>query len=196
MKTANLLERDVPQTGILADAYHVATTAMLLRAARPDGPTWEAARHAVTLHRISGWLHRLAERQCNEDLTCRECDGSGYPLTTAYGKPARDANSACRACAGRGVSTGRREARLEAEAQAIAEHYGMVCYFQGDPRGCSLYLIDPETVPQSWAGVPGEPLERYVYDREATNPPPLATLQARWIAANYNRGHAIVRVGR
>lgn len=37
----------------------------------------------------------------------------------------------------------RREAVLMADANEIARHYGLRAYHQGDPRGCSLYLVEP-----------------------------------------------------
>ena len=37
-----------------------------------------------------------------------------------------------------------REAALEKEAQEIAGVYGLIAYHQGDPRGCSLFLITKE----------------------------------------------------
>lgn len=36
------------------------------------------------------------------------------------------------------------ERRLEKAASEIAAYYGMRAYHQGDPRGCSLYLIPAE----------------------------------------------------
>jgi hypothetical protein len=199
------LDSPVPSAGRASDAYEVACTALILLKAGSlrstewltDSPILAPARHATLLHIISGKLHRIAERQCNEDLACPQCHGEGvashpgdddYPMS---GKP-----GPCRACAGRGNTLGRRESKLERDATEIASHYGLRVYFQGDPRGCSLYLIDPAMVPKSWAAVPGDPLESYVYDRESANPPALEILQARWIAANYNRGHAVVRLGR
>ncbi len=35
-----------------------------------------------------------------------------------------------------------RSANLEREAQGIAADFGLKAYHQGDPRGCSLYLIE------------------------------------------------------
>lgn len=34
--------------------------------------------------------------------------------------------------------------KLERRAEEIAARYGMFAYHQGDPRGCSLYLITEE----------------------------------------------------
>ena len=38
----------------------------------------------------------------------------------------------------------KREAKLEANAHAIAEDLGYNAYIQGDPRGCALYLVPKE----------------------------------------------------
>jgi hypothetical protein len=35
-----------------------------------------------------------------------------------------------------------RRMHLEAEAQEIANFFGLIAYHQRDPRGCSLYLVD------------------------------------------------------
>ena len=46
-----------------------------------------------------------------------------------------------------GSLTKRQESRkvnLKKEAQEIASMYGLIAYHQGDPRGCSLYLITKE----------------------------------------------------
>lgn len=37
-----------------------------------------------------------------------------------------------------------RESTLKNEAQEIATIYGLIAYHQGDPRGCSLWLITKE----------------------------------------------------
>ena len=37
-----------------------------------------------------------------------------------------------------------RVARLEAQAQTIADRYGLTAYHQSDPRGWALYLITAE----------------------------------------------------
>ena len=41
------------------------------------------------------------------------------------------------------------EANLTRAANEIAAHYGCRAYVQGDPRGCSLYLIPAELHPES-----------------------------------------------
>ena len=203
-KTRRGLDADVPQTGIAADAYNVAATSSILKGHAPPADGWLApARHAVALHRISGKLHRIAERECSEDLTCHVCGGDGEGPSENFTGEGRAAaqrlgvkGGTCDTCAGTGSTLGKREARLREDAREIAAHYGLRVYFQTDPRGCSLYLIDPEIVPKSVALVPGEPLEPHVYHGEEKSIPALATLQERWIEANYNRGHAVTRLGR
>ncbi len=37
----------------------------------------------------------------------------------------------------------KRQERLEQKAEGLAARVGLKCYFQRDPRGCSLYLIGP-----------------------------------------------------
>lgn len=175
-KAGRGLDANAPQKGAAADCYAVATTATMLYgramnyqrtgAAQQSSPMFATARHAVTLHRISGQLHRLAEADCN-----------GYHEETARERAER------------------REARLRGEAQEVAGHYGLRCYFQTDPRGCALYLIAPEIVPgEDAAG--RYALTRYVYPNDKTHPASFADLQRRWIEANYTRGHAVVRMGR
>ena len=36
----------------------------------------------------------------------------------------------------------KKQARLIAKAKELAENIGMTIYVQGDPRGCSLYLVE------------------------------------------------------
>lgn len=146
------LDWNVPNDGKAADAYAVAQTVLALesrRRNRPDHETpltpWDTARHATRLHVISGLLHRLAERQCNEDLACMKCGGEGqYDVWPAgreigLGPGKRD----CEACAGTGSSLGRKLKSLKADAQEIAEHYGLSCSFGGLVDG-GLVIGTPE----------------------------------------------------
>ena len=203
------LEASAPQRGALRDCHEVAATATLLAArllahrfsGEPeDWHQQDAARHAAELHRVSGALHRIAERECNEGRACGLCGGEGRihagQVKASERDPSKPLDYECHACAGHGTRDGRQLARLRSAAEEIAKRYGLVPYFQTDPRGCALYLIHSDIVPQSWAAVPGDPLERYVYPNEAKSPPTLDTLRRRWIEANYTRGHAVVRVGR
>lgn len=140
-KTANPfgLEFSPSNAGKEADAYEVASTVVVLHRKSVEGG-YSICRHATALHVISGKLHRLAERQCYEDLTCPRCQGDGLNRSGRDVEAATSARSDCRACAGSGLTTGRREAAYQAAAREIATHYGLSCYFQGDPRGCSLYI--------------------------------------------------------
>jgi hypothetical protein len=177
------LEIPAPEVGAGADAYQVACTALKLRsmlsgpgdeksAHRASMPLCEPARHAVTLHRISGQLHRLDERRCNEDLTCKACGGDGVE-TLEPGHLDRPGDT-CTKCAGEGSTIGRRVERLRKQVRDIADHYGLVAYFQTDPRGCSLHLFESR-VYETWTA---------------------EHLREQWIDCNYNRGHAVVRLGR
>lgn len=182
-RTANPygLEFQPSNVGREADAEAVAQTTALLSArvhahlaVKADMSTgaFQVGRHAVALHVISGKLHRIAERQCNEDLTCRQCEGVGntfWPQEQYYGHA--NPTHTCLPCAGKGNTLGRKEAKLEAGAKEIAAHYGLVVYFQTDPRGCALYLIS-----ETPAGM-GERERR------------------EWVSSNYTRGHAVVRLG-
>lgn len=122
---------------------------------RPD----RSVSHDVSeLQRIARSLHRMDERACNEDLGCRKCDGRGFALLESgaagapIADPARESDRMeCKSCAGSGLTTGKREARLVAQATAIAEAYGFRLYQQGDPRGWPLYLI-PDNYPASEDG--------------------------------------------
>ena len=130
-----------------ADARYVAQTVARLTTARGslEQPSFrDPVEDALTLHRIAGSLHRYDERACSEDNGCRVCQGQGDIMRADGGGRAE-----CKACAGRGRTTGRREASLEAKAQRIAEAYGFRAYFQGDCRGCPLYLI-PASLPEQY----------------------------------------------
>ena len=152
------LDWNVPRDGRASEAYEVACTATLLAYHGKTDQGFTAARHATRLHVISGLLHKLAERACNEDLGCRECQGEGIVTKTSASGYLSEPK--CRACAGTGQTVGRKVESLRADAQEIAAHYGLTCYFQTDPRGCALYIGE---------GLTDE---------------------------NYNRGHAVVRLGR
>jgi hypothetical protein len=154
MARKNGLDFDPSNVGAQADAYNVADTAALLVARilahRFDkAPTgWyprSASRHAARLHVISGLLHRQSERLCGEDLTCPACKGDGYTVSHDGPRATKDEPQHCPRCKGRGNRLGTREANLLMDAQEIAVFYGLRAYHQTDPRGCSLYLLDPKT---------------------------------------------------
>lgn len=131
------------------DAREVAqTTALLTRKAENIDAanttrTLLPVEDALALHRIAGSLHRYDERECSDDLGCRRCQGTGE-----YDESAEGLTKDCPDCAGTGSTIGKRVRSLEAKAQAIAAAYGFRAYFQGDCRGCPLYLI-PESYPAS-----------------------------------------------
>lgn len=93
-------------------------------------------------------LHRNAERACNEDCGCPKCDGYGYTENKANGAR-KGMREDCHACAGTGLTFGRREARLMERVRAICGPYRLRVYEQGDPRGWPLYLIPEESGPAS-----------------------------------------------
>lgn len=182
------------------DARMIAATAALLafRGARlePAVPDRVARDSATELHRIATRLHRIAERQCNEDLTCRNCKGEGMEPTKSgkgYATKKNGAAIRCKPCAGTGNTLGRTEKRLEARAVELAAAYRMRVYFQGDPRGCPLYLVPEEIIPECKNAGLAE-LDRYRYDCDKNKPATLADLQSRWIDSNYTRGHAVPHV--
>ena len=140
------LDWEPSNVGLQADAFNVASTATILHGRGLQSDGWLAcSRHAVRLHVISGVLHRMSERLCNEDLSCPACHGDGT-LPRGNGitpAPGRFERRTCPKCSGRGNTLGRREASLLADAQEIAAHYGFAAYHQGDCRGCALYLCKP-----------------------------------------------------
>lgn len=157
-------ETRAPESGRYADAYDIASTALMLdiAARNEDGHDIsrrsrnEIARHAVTLHRISAALNRLDTKACNEDCHCRACDGEGN--ADVPGEP--NAVATCGRCSGTGSRLGRQRNRLMDGARGIASLYGLAVFHQSDPRGCSLYLgPDAETLktdyhaPGCWAVV-------------------------------------------
>lgn len=81
-----------------------------------------------TLRKASNALSRWCERECNEDIERRE-DGRVYltvhPLHgSPWSYPIRDMESA---------------AKRKIDA-ILANHSGWAWYYQGDPRGVSVYL--------------------------------------------------------
>lgn len=104
------------------------------------------ADDVLTLQRAARIIHRLDERACCEDLTCQDCAGNGTSDSEFNIGPE------CKACAGTGRTTGKREAREAGKARAIAAAYGMRLYEQGDCRGWPLYLIPSEMFPASEDG--------------------------------------------
>lgn len=153
------------------------------------------------LQKTARMLHRNAERACCEDCSCRACDGQGtvYTVngthvsrfdyrksgeTADYGSK-REARE-CTACAGTGLTFGKREVRAMERLREMIWPFGVHLHEQGDCRGWPLYLIPHESVPIDLAK-----LDAYRYPSDPEGGAPLATLRARWIASNYNRGIAV-----
>ena len=108
----------------------------------PEGEYFRPEDDALELHSIATKLHRWAERECSEDLCCPDCKGDGQVW-----KNARNGLShriACKRCDRTGSRLGKRTKLNEDRAVAIAARYGLRVYFQGDCRGCPLYLIPNE----------------------------------------------------
>lgn len=166
------------------DAKEMLNTAALLERRRINFhlENRNAADDAAELHAIARRLHRYDERNCCEDLTCRACGGDGFTTRSTSDSRVQEHDD-CRKCAGKGHTLGRREARAEARAREIAGAYKMRAYFQGDPRGCPLYLIPEEAVPVEMDAFP-DYLKGYASDK--AHPPTLADLQGRWLSSNYN----------
>ena len=92
---------------------------------------------AKALRRISMTLHRWHEHECNGTIQRDEEDGFGAPYWYSsmtnkklYRAPDRE----------RGALK-----RLDA---IMARYPSLKPYVQGDPRGCALYLIRPNDVPE------------------------------------------------
>jgi hypothetical protein len=144
------LDLEPPRSGRGADAYAVAQTAVMLRTRAVADPgtketPWPglcAARHATALHMLSGRIHRIHERQCNEDLHCGHCSGEGY-LQEGNAVVPLPQHRPCYHCAGTGSTVGRTLARLERQALDIAEHYRCRLHV-ADGGLAGLYLIPCE----------------------------------------------------
>ena len=80
------------------------------------------AQNIISAHRELAKIAKTINR-----LDCNDCNG--YP-DTDYGRKAEARNNT------------RRENLLK-RAQELAGRISLKIYHQGDPRGCSLYLISP-----------------------------------------------------
>lgn len=137
------------------------------------GSEHDWAADSATIHRLARGASSRAERECNEDLGCRKCDGSGElsvdrladahelltrgighraiavcQCRTARAYRAAKAGSVCPKCDGTGSQLGKRDRRAAERAREIAKRYGMRLYEQSDPRGCPYYLIPDEKLPE------------------------------------------------
>jgi hypothetical protein len=138
---------------------------------------------ALSLARIATLLERRGSSQSRLEPGRYNSANDAADLAALARKLHRISERKC--CEDVGESLDAREARAEAKAREIAARYNLRTYFQGDPRGCPLYLIPEEVVPVA------ERLGEYAYDCDGPTPDPTNTemrkkLQARWIDSNYN----------
>ena len=127
-------------------------------------PPHIAARTALDLCRQAAKLHRIAERECNEDCTCPSCGGSGQIVTTK-GPVQRNGEmiltecpSRCASCAGTGSTLGKRSRAAERRASEILSPFGLFPAFQRDLRGWPIAILASEADARS-LGHNGEPRE-------------------------------------
>ena len=92
------------------------------------------------LIRCERTLHRWAEHECNGNIQRNEDTGTPfwYNDKARYIDP-RDPRAWWR--------IPDRETGAKKRASKIASARGLTAYFQGDPRGCALYLLRPGDVP-------------------------------------------------
>jgi hypothetical protein len=92
---------------------------------------------AEALRRISLTLHRWSEHECNGVIERNE-DDNNRPY---WSNPNSGRHYVCRVAD--------REAGALVRLQRIMDaHKPLSAYVQGDPRGCSLYIIRPGDVPE------------------------------------------------
>jgi len=97
---------------------------------------------ARIVRRISLTLQRWFEHECNGHIQRNEADGKPYIYNTETAR-----------CYG---VTADREAGAMKRLKAIMARYPALSYYiQGDPRGCSVYIIRPGDVPE------GQPVDAY-----------------------------------
>lgn len=102
-----------------------------------------SARAALALTREASKLHRIAERQCNFDIACPKCDGSGETGAGPDAKP-------CRSCQGTGSTLGRAMNRSRARVAEILATFGLFPAWQTDPRGWPVAIFASEADAKSW----------------------------------------------
>jgi hypothetical protein len=97
---------------------------------------------AKALRRISMTLTRWFEHECNGNIQRDEATGKPFWYSENTGK---------RVCA-----VADREAGAMKRLKAILTRYPALSYYvQGDPRGCSVYIIRPGDVPE------GQPVDAW-----------------------------------
>lgn len=91
-------------------------------------------RELSTLLRAEKTLHSWAEHECNGVIQRDEVTGKPYWYCSYSGK--------------RRYATSDRETGALKRVAALCQAHGVAFYHQTDPRGCALYLIRPEDVPE------------------------------------------------
>ena len=92
---------------------------------------------AIALRRISLTLHRWHEHECNGVIQRDGERGDGTP----YWHSSFDGRKISRA-------PDRERGALKRLEQIMARYPHLKSYVQGDPRGCALYLLRPNDVPE------------------------------------------------
>ena len=92
---------------------------------------------AVALRRISMTLHRWYEHECNGVIQRDGDRGDGAP----FWHSSFDGRKISRA-------PDRERGALKRLEQIMARYPHLKSYVQGDPRGCALYLLRPNDVPE------------------------------------------------
>lgn len=96
-----------------------------------------SADDAWALRRISMTLHRWSEHECNGAIQRDGERGDGKPFwyNTFTGRKI-------------GPAPDRERGALKRLEKIMAAYPDLKAYVQGDPRGCSLYIIRPGDVPE------------------------------------------------
>jgi hypothetical protein len=91
------------------------------------------ANDSRKLIRASQTLSTWGEHECNGAIQQDDATGQYY----WYSQDGRKLSRAID-----------RESGAVRRAQAIASKYGLEIYYQTDPRGCALYVLRPDDIPQ------------------------------------------------
>jgi hypothetical protein len=89
---------------------------------------------ARALCRAERTLHTWAEHECNGAIQRDERTGRPYWHSTHTGRQI-------------GRTADRERGAIARVRRILAAYPGLAPYFQGDPRGCALYVIRPGDVP-------------------------------------------------
>ena len=107
----------------------------VIRRLQEVGISWE---HANTLRRISMTLQRWGELECNGDIQRDESTGIPY---YHYGRGTSGPFQTSK--------VPDREKGALKRLQAIMSHYPQyIAYHQTDPRGCAVYVVRKDDIPE------------------------------------------------